>query len=159
MSTLNDRLRRIDHIGIAVLDLDAAVRFYQSLFGRGPESTGTVVEQQVRTAFFAAGESSVELLQPTADDSPVAKFLARRGPGLHHICFAVADLERALDDLRRQGMCLIDETPRTGAHGKRIAFVHPKSAGGVLIELAESQRTAACPPHRSPHDAPGAQSS
>jgi len=149
---MSERIQRIDHIGIAVSDLDAAVQLYRTLFGRGPDSLEDVEDQKVRTAFFEAGESSVELLAPTADDSPIAKFLARRGDGIHHVCFTVPDLERALTDLRQQGVRLIDATPRTGTHGKRIAFLHPKSTGGVLIELSEAPR-GSCPPHRSPHDA------
>jgi methylmalonyl-CoA/ethylmalonyl-CoA epimerase len=156
---MSERILRIDHIGIAVSDLDAAIQLYRSLFGGGPDSTEEVADQKVRTAFFSAGESSVELLQPTDDDSPISKFLARRGDGIHHICLAVTDLERALDELRQRGMRLIDALPRTGAHGKRVAFVHPKSTGGVLIELSEAPRGAPCPPRRAPHDGPSTPSS
>ena len=148
---MSERILRIDHIGIAVSNLDAALQLYTVLFGREPDSIEDVEDQKVRTAFFEAGESSVELLYPTADDSPISRFLERRGDGIHHICFTVPNIERALEELRAQGMRLIDETPRTGAHGKRIAFLHPKSMGGVLIELSETPG-GTCPPHRAPHD-------
>ena len=153
-AVMGDKNMRVDHIGIAVADLDAAIELYHSLFGAGPDSIEEVPEQKVRAAFFAAGECSIELLHPTAEDSPIAKFLARRGDGVHHISFAVPNLERALDELRERGVRLIDETPRTGVHGKRIAFLHPKSTGGVLIELAEAPRGASCPPRREPHEGP-----
>jgi methylmalonyl-CoA/ethylmalonyl-CoA epimerase len=145
-------LRRVDHVGIAVPDLDAAVQAFSVLFGCGPSSLEEVPDQKVRTAFFTAGETNVELLCPTSDDSPISNFLARRGAGLHHICFEVPNLERALEEYRHQGMRLIDATPRIGAHGKRIAFLHPKSTGGILIELCEVPRRTGCDPHpRSPH--------
>lgn len=156
---MSERILGIDHIGIAVSDLDAAIRLYRSLFGSGPDSTEEVADQKVRTAFFSAGESNIELLEPTGDDSPISKFLARRGDGIHHICLAVADLERFLDELRQSGVRLIDSVPRTGAHGKRVAFVHPKSTGGVLIELSEAPRGEPCPPRRAPHDGPASPSS
>jgi len=149
-------IQKIDHIGIAVTDLDEAIRLYTLLFGAGPDAIEDVPDQKVRTAFFRAGESQVELLYPTAPDSPIAGFLAKRGPGIHHICLAVANLDRTLMELKQQGLRLIDETPRTGAHGKRIAFVHPKSLAGVLLELSESPASACSPepraPHRGPHE-------
>ena len=146
-----DKLRRVDHVGIAVPDLEAAVAAFTTLFGAGPESVEDVAEQQVRTAFFAAGETHVELLCPLADDSPISNFLAKRGPGIHHICFEVPSIERALEEYRAAGVRLIDETPRLGAHGKRIAFLHPKSTGGILIEICEVPRPG-CDPHPArPH--------
>lgn len=154
--TVSDQILRVDHIGIAVADLEKAIEIYRAIFGVGPASIEEVAEQKVRTAFFAAGESSIELLHPTADDSPVAKFLARRGEGVHHICLAVPDVQQALDSLSQRGFQLIDSMPRIGAHGKRIAFVHPKSTGGVLIELSEAPPSAACPPRRAPHEGPPA---
>jgi methylmalonyl-CoA/ethylmalonyl-CoA epimerase len=138
-------LRKVDHIGIAVSDLDAAVETFELLFGAGPDSIEEVPDQKVRTAFFRAGETHIELLHPTAADSPISNFLAKRGPGIHHICFEVADIEAALAAYRSQGVRLIDEEPRLGAHGKRIAFLHPKSTGGILLELCEAAPTA---PHR-----------
>jgi len=146
-------VQKIDHIGIAVSDLDAAIQLYTLLFGRGPDSIEDVPDQKVRTAFFRAGESNVELLFPTAPDSPIAGFLDKRGPGIHHVCLAVGDLEDALAALKRQGLRLIDETPRRGAHGKRVAFVHPKSLGGVLLELSETPGCSHEP--RAPHGGPG----
>ena len=146
------RIRRIDHIGIAVPDLEAAVAAFAAVLGAQPFSIEEVPDQKVRTAFFAAGDTSLELLVPTSDDSPISSFLAKRGAGLHHLCFEVPDLEAALAECKAKGMRLIDETPRIGAHGKRIAFLHPKSTGGVLIELCESRREPSCEPHpRSPH--------
>jgi len=144
-------IQKIDHIGIAVSDLDEAIRLYTLLFGVGPSAVEDVPDQQVRTAFFRAGESQLELLSPTAPESPIAGFLAKRGPGIHHICLAVSDLQRALAELKRQGLRLIDEAPRPGARGKRIAFVHPKSLAGVLLELSESPHSACAPEPRTPH--------
>lgn len=148
---MTDKLRRVDHVGIAVPDLDAAVAAFTTLFGTGPESVEDVAEQKVRTAFFTAGDTHVELLWPLSEDSPISNFLAKRGPGLHHICFEVPSIDRALEDYRAAGVRLIDETPRLGAHGKRIAFLHPKSTGGILIEICEVPRPG-CDPHPArPH--------
>jgi methylmalonyl-CoA/ethylmalonyl-CoA epimerase len=153
---MQDRIEKIDHVGIAVRDLDEAIQLYTRLFSVGPASVEDVPDQKVRTAFFHAGESNIELLCPTSDDSPISKFLARRGGGIHHICVSVADIDATLADLATQGVQLIDETPRVGAHGKRIAFVHPKSFGGVLIELTESSPDPTCAPHpHVPHKGPG----
>lgn len=147
---------RVDHIGIAVADLEEAIRLYTALFGTGPESVEEVPDQSVRTALFRLGETHVELLCPTSEDSPICGFLAKRGAGIHHICLEVPDLERALADAKARGMRLIDEAPRSGARGKRIAFVHPKSTGGVLLEFSETPRGAACTQHpRAPHAAGG----
>jgi len=101
------------------------------------EGTEVVAEQKVKVAFFAVGESRIELLEPTADDSPVAKFLEKNGPGVHHVAYEVSDLEQRLNALKAEGVRLIDESPRTGAHNTRIAFMHPKASGGVLTELCE----------------------
>lgn len=131
--------KKVDHVAIAVPDLDEAIRLYQSLLGKGPEHIEEVEDQKVRAAFFGVGETNLELLFPIAPDSPISKFLEQkqgRG-GLHHICLQVSGLEQHLEELKKQGMKLIDEKPRIGAHGKKIAFVHPKSTGGVLIELSE----------------------
>jgi len=147
-----DAFRKVDHIGIAVPDLEAAIATFTTLFGAPPDSVADVPDQKVRTAFFAAGDTHVELLWPLSDDSPISAFLAKRGAGLHHICFEVPDIERALADYRAAGIRLIDETPRTGAHGKRIAFLHPKSTAGILIEICEVPRQTGCEPHpRTPH--------
>jgi len=153
---MSENLRKVDHIGIAVPDLDVAIQAFTTLFGTGPTAIEDVPDQKVRTAFFAAGPTNIELLFPTADDSPISNFLAKRGTGIHHICFEVANLARSLDELRARGVRLIDETPRPGAHGKRIAFLHPKSTGGVLIELCEVPHRSGCEPHpMSPHGTPG----
>ena len=147
-----ENLRKVDHIGIAVADLEAAVAAFQALFGTGPAAVEDVADQKVRTAFFAAGDTHVELLFPLAVDSPISNFLAKRGPGLHHICFEVGNLERALQECAARGLRLIDATPRVGAGGKRIAFLHPKSTGGILVELSEAPRPRGCDPHpREPH--------
>lgn len=135
MSASPPRGTRIAHIGIAVPALDAILPFYRDVLGM-PEVPLDDADG-ARIAGVAAGESLVELLQAETTDSPIAKFLARRGPGIHHVCFAVDDLEGTLARCRAAGLRLIDETPRVGAEGKRIAFLHPSSTGGVLVELSE----------------------
>jgi methylmalonyl-CoA/ethylmalonyl-CoA epimerase len=125
----------IAHIGIAVRGLDASVSFYRDVLGM-PE-VPLADSDGANIAGFAAGEALVELLEPAADDSPIGKFVAKRGGGLHHVCFAVPDLDGALARCREFGVRLIDETPRMGAEGKRIAFLHPSSTSGVLVELTE----------------------
>ncbi len=126
---------RISHVGIALEALDTALPFYRDILGLEPvevsDSDGARIEA------FQAGESLVELLEPTASDTPIGKFIAKRGPGIHHICFTVADLDGILERCRAAGIRLIDETPRIGAEGRRIAFVHPSSTSGILIELSE----------------------
>jgi len=129
---------KIDHLGIAVRDLDAAAQIYQTL-GLSLAKTVDVPDQKVRVAFFSIGESTIELVQPTSDDSPVAGHLEKRGEGLHHVAVQVDDIEAALSELRSAGIQLIDETPRRGAEG-RIAFLHPKSTGRVLMELVEPEQ-------------------
>ena len=138
-------LRRIDHVGIAVRDLDASVDFYVSTFGLTVAGRETNDEQGVREAMLyvadaPGGASYVQLLEPLADDTPVGKFLAARGEGVHHIGYGVDDVARALDDLRGQGVRLVDERPRHGSLGASIAFLHPKSVGGVLTELVQAAR-------------------
>jgi methylmalonyl-CoA/ethylmalonyl-CoA epimerase len=131
-------LNRIYHLGYAVEDIEAASRFYEENFGAVvPDEPEVVEEQGIIATMFRVGESSIELLQPTRADSPVGKFLAKRGEGLHHVAFEVEDLERTLAELGRNGVELIDEEPRRGAGGTRMAFVHPKGAFGVLTELVE----------------------
>lgn len=129
--------KKINHIGIAVKSIDSHLPLYRDILGMEFEGTEIVAEQKVKVAFFAIGESRIELLEPTAEDSPVARFLEKNGEGVHHIAYEVEDLAAALAELRRQGIRLIDETPRCGAHATRIAFLHPKSTGGVLTELCE----------------------
>lgn len=131
--------RKVDHIGIAVPDLDAAVNTYEKILGMKFEGFEVVEDQKVRVAKLMAGDDCIELLEPTADDSPIAGFLAKRGGGIHHVCLAVDDIEATLARFKEAGLRLIDEEPRIGAGGHRIAFVHPKSTGGVLIELSESK--------------------
>jgi methylmalonyl-CoA/ethylmalonyl-CoA epimerase len=128
---------RIEHIGIATERIDEALAFWRDALGLDVVHTEEVAEQGVRVAMLPVGEPRVELLEPMHADSPVAKFLAKRGPGVHHIAVRVDDIRAALAQLKAQGMRLIDETPRVGAEGCLVAFVHPASAGGVLLELVE----------------------
>jgi methylmalonyl-CoA/ethylmalonyl-CoA epimerase len=129
--------KKINHIGIAVKSIEASTPFYRDVLGMTFEGTEVVAEQKVKVAFFAVGESRVELLEPTADDSPVAKFLEKNGEGTHHVAYEVDDLVATLAKLKAAGVRLIDEVPRCGAHGTRIAFLHPKASGGVLTELCQ----------------------
>ena len=126
---------RIAHIGIAVRAIDEMLPFYRDLIGLDEHPLED--SDGARIAGLAAGPQLVELLEPLSPDSPIARFLARRGPGIHHICFAVENLDDTLARCRDKGVRLIDDTPRIGADGKRIAFLHPASTGGVLIELTE----------------------
>lgn len=131
---------KLDHIGIAVPDLEEAVTLYKKLLGKEPDHYEEITEQNARTAFFAVDDTNLELLESTSPDGPIGKFIAKQGRGgIHHICIQVDDIEKTLAEYRRQGIQLIDEKPRIGAHGKKIAFVHPRSTGGVLLELAEKQ--------------------
>ncbi|MBT8203103.1 MAG: methylmalonyl-CoA epimerase [Acidimicrobiia bacterium] len=131
-------LINIDHVGIAVHDLEAALAEYDRQYRVHPMHREVVESQGVEEAMIAVGGSHIQLLAPLAEDSPVGKFLEKRGEGLHHIAYAVADIEAALAHLRTEGVRLIDEEPRIGGGGARIAFVHPKSLAGTLIELVES---------------------
>lgn len=133
-------LKKIYHLGYAVEDLDAATRFYRDAFGAEPGEPEVVEEQGIVATMFEVGESMIELVQPTHPDSPVARFLAKRGEGFHHVAFEVDDLEAALADLKSRGVELVDETPRIGAGGTLMAFVHPNAAFGVLTELVEFPR-------------------
>lgn len=126
---------RIAHIGVAVRSVDALIPFYRDVLGLKVVPLDDA--DGARIAGLAAGDALVELLEPALDDSPIGKFIAKRGPGIHHICFVVEDLEGALARCREAGIRLIDEQPRLGAEGKHIAFLHPSSTGGVLIELTE----------------------
>lgn len=130
---------QIDHVGIAVDDLGAAVERHRRLLGAEPVHRETVVEQGVEEVLFAVGGSYVQLLGALGPDTPVGAFLATRGPGLHHVAYRVEDIETALADLRVEGARLIDETPRAGSRGTRIAFVHPHATGGVLMELVQER--------------------
>jgi len=126
---------KLDHIGIAVKSLEAA-RIYESLGLRG-EHVETVETQKVKTAFLSVGDANLELLEPTSPDSPIAKFIEKRGEGIHHICLRVDDLEAHLARLKTEGYRLVNEAPVPGAHGCRVAFLHPSAGNGVLIELSE----------------------
>jgi methylmalonyl-CoA/ethylmalonyl-CoA epimerase len=129
--------RLVHHIGHAVDDLDAAVGIYTSLLGAKLEHRQTVPEQGVEAVMLGVADGRVELLRPLAPDTPVGRFLDRRGPGMHHVAYLVDDLQRALDDARAAGATLIDEHPRAGLFGMRVAFVHPESVAGVLVEFVE----------------------
>lgn len=130
-------LEKIHHLGYAVQDLEAAARFYANNFGAEPSEAEIVEEQGIVTKMFGVGESRIELLQPTRTDSPVGKFLGKRGEGFHHVAYQVDDIDASLAELKDKGVELIDEAPRMGAGGTRMAFVHPKGAFGVLTELVE----------------------
>ena len=127
---------KVDHIGIVVSDIAAALKVYEDALGLPLRETKELADQEVIVAFLPIGESNIELVQPTSDDSGVARYLAKRGEGIHHICIEVEDIEAALARLEAHGVQLIDREPRQGAHG-RVAFVHPKGAHGVLVELVE----------------------
>ena len=131
-------LRKINHIGIAVQSIEGTLPFYRDSLGMTCLGLEEVAEQQVKVAMLAIGESKIELLEPTSADSPVAKFLEKNGQGIHHIAYDVADIEAAIARLLVEGARMIDATPRLGAHGTKIAFVHPKSSHGTLTELCQS---------------------
>jgi methylmalonyl-CoA/ethylmalonyl-CoA epimerase len=130
---------KIDHLGIATNGIDEALKFWEDALGLQNIHTEVVEDQKVKIAMLPLGESRIELLEPTSDDSPISKFLDKRGGGIHHIAVEVADIEAALAKLKAHGMRLIDESPRTGAEGCLVAFVHPSSANGVLLELVQKQ--------------------
>ncbi|HET6896946.1 MAG TPA: methylmalonyl-CoA epimerase [Vicinamibacteria bacterium] len=132
------KILKIDHLGIAVKDLAAAIKSYEAL-GFAVDATHDVPTERVRTAFLPAGESHLELLEPTDPSSVIARFLEKRS-GLHHVCVLVDDIDAALAELKARGVPVLDETPRIGAGGCRVAFVHPKGAAGVLLELKEEAR-------------------
>lgn len=131
------KILKIDHLGIAVNRIDEAKKLFQDILGLEYAGSETVSEQKVTTAFFPVGDSEVELLESTAPDGPIAKYLEKRGEGIQHLAFRVENLEEALAELKEKGVRLIDEKPRQGAGGARIAFLHPKDTHGVLIELSE----------------------
>jgi methylmalonyl-CoA/ethylmalonyl-CoA epimerase len=130
--------RGIHHLGVAVEDLDAALATYERLFGAEVEHSATVEDQGVRAASLRIGSGRVELLEPLGDDTPVGRFLAKRGPGMHHVAYEVSDLEATLAELARAGADLIDEQPRPGLFGLEVAFIHPDSVHGVLTEVVAS---------------------
>jgi methylmalonyl-CoA/ethylmalonyl-CoA epimerase len=128
---------KIHHVGIAVESLEEAVSAFEKLLGSAPLHEETVEDQNSRLAVFSVGESRIELLESTSTDSPIGRFIAKRGPGIHHLTLTVENLAESLVELERTGVRLVDRTPRAGAGGERIAFLHPKSTAGVLIELIE----------------------
>jgi methylmalonyl-CoA/ethylmalonyl-CoA epimerase len=128
---------RIDHIGVAVEDLDAAIALHETTYGMALAHREVVSEQGVEAVLLDVGENHVELLRPLSQDTPVGRFLASRGPGLHHVAYQVPDIDATLAALRSAGTRLIDETPRTGIRNSRVAFVHPESSGGVLTEIVQ----------------------
>lgn len=128
----------IEHLGIAVKSLETAIPFYTRILGTECYSVEEVAEQKVKTAFFKIGQTKIELLEATSEESPVAKFIEKKGEGVHHVAFAVKGLQEHLSALETQGIQLIDKTPRKGAEGLNIAFLHPKSTFGVLMELCEN---------------------
>jgi methylmalonyl-CoA/ethylmalonyl-CoA epimerase len=131
-------LKKISHIGIAVHSLDAALSFYRDTLGMVFRGIEEVAEQKVKVAMLQIGESNIELLEPTDPESPVARFLEKNGPGIHHLAYEVEDIGHAIARLEQEGARMIDRSPRNGAHGTRIAFIHPKSSGGVLTEICQA---------------------
>ena len=132
---------KIDHLGIAVRSISDSLAFYRDALGLGPERTETVEDQGVHVTLLPVGESRIELLEPVSADSPVGRFIAKRGEGLHHICYEVEDLAHKLNEFRSRGLRLLEGYPRRGAEGKLVAFLHPASAHGVLVELVEKAGT------------------
>lgn len=130
-------LGRIDHVGVAVEDLDGALALYGDRLAMSTAHRETVEEQGVEAVLLDVGDSHVELLRPLGPDTPVGRFLAKKGPGLHHVAYGVEDIEETLEQLNGQGVRLIDETPRPGIRGSRVAFLHPAATGGVLTEIVQ----------------------
>jgi len=130
-------LKKINHVAIAVNNIEEAAKFYQNVLGLTLSGVEVVTAQKTRVGFLKIGESNIELVQPADPDSPLVKFLESKGPGIHHICFEVEDVEAEVKAHLEKGAALIDQKPRPGAHNTRVAFVHPKSSSGVLIELCE----------------------
>ena len=129
----------IEHLGIAVQNLEESIKYYEEVLGLKCYSIEEVKDQKVKTAFFKIGDTKIELLESTSPDGPIGKFIEKKGQGIHHIAYAVEDIEGSLAEVKDKGVRLIDETPRMGAEGLHIAFLHPKSTGGVLTELCEDK--------------------
>lgn len=129
----------IEHIGIAVKNLEESIKYYENVLGLKCYAVEEVKDQKVKTAFFMVGQTKIELLESTAEDGPIAKFIEKKGEGIHHLAFAVSGLEDSLKEVEAKGVQLIDKAPRKGAEGLDIAFLHPKSTGGVLTELCEKK--------------------
>lgn len=132
---------RLDHVGVAVRSLEEALAPYEKGLGLTVVDIEELPTEKVRVAFLPMGDTRLEFLEPTGDDSPIARFLQRRGEGIHHLCFQVEDLEATLERLRKAGVELVDEKPRAGAGGSRVAFIHPRGMAGVLVELVEKERS------------------
>lgn len=130
-------MEKIEHIGIAVKDLDKSNQLFASLFGKSHYKTEEVASEGVKTAFFQSGPNKIELLEATSPESPIAKFIEKKGEGIHHIAFAVNDIESEIKRLQKEGFIVLNETPKKGADNKLVAFLHPKSTNGVLIELCQ----------------------
>ncbi len=128
---------KLDHIGIAVDNLEESIKFYEETLGLKLQGIETVEEQKVKVAFLPVGDTEIELLEATSSDSPIAKFIEKKGQGVQHLAFRVENIEKALEEAKEKGIRLIDEKPRYGAGGAKIAFLHPKSTNGVLVELCE----------------------
>lgn len=133
-------MNKIEHIGIAVNNLQEAIATYEQLLGTPCYKTEAVETEGVNTAFFQVGESKIELLEATNPESPIAKFLAKKGEGIHHIAFDVTDIRSSMDELAQKGFQLLNETPKSGADNKLVAFLHPRTANGVLVELCQEKR-------------------
>jgi methylmalonyl-CoA epimerase len=132
-------IKKIDHIGIATAGISDVLSFWTEGMKLAEAHTEEVAEQKVMTSFLPCGDVNIELLEGTSSESPIAKFVEKKGPGIHHICFEVDDIRAVLTQLKEKGYQVIDNEPRIGAHGKLVAFVHPKSSGGILIELSQDQ--------------------
>ncbi len=130
-------VKKVDHIGIAVSNLDEALKFYEEVLGMNLHGTEIVEEQKVKVAFLPIGDTEIELLESTEKEGPIAKFIEKKGEGIQHIAYRVDDIEKALEEMKQKGIRLIDEKPRYGAGGAKIAFLHPKSTNGVLVELCQ----------------------
>ncbi|MGG4490135.1 methylmalonyl-CoA epimerase [Metabacillus idriensis] len=132
-------IKKVDHIGVAVRSISEVLPFYEETLGLQLQGIEHVEEQKVKVAFLKIGETKIELLEPTSEDSAVARFIEKRGEGIHHLALGVDDIKKRIEDLRNNGVKMIDETPRNGAGGASIAFLHPKAANGVLVELCEKK--------------------
>lgn len=132
-------MNKIEHLGIAVKNLDAANEVYEKLLGVKPYKTEIVESEGVSTSFFQCGDSKIELLEATKEDSPIAKYIEKRGEGIHHIAFAVDDIQAEIERLKGEGFVVLNETPKEGADNKWVAFLHPKKANGVLVELCQDR--------------------
>ncbi len=131
---------KLDHIGIAVANIDERVKFYENILGLSVEHTEVVESEKVKTAFLDVDGTHIELLESTDPDGPIGKYVTKRGEGIHHICYAVPDVKKALEECKKMGLRLINEEPKQGAKGKLVAFIHPKSTGGVLVELSQDAK-------------------